>query len=300
VFRKQIPAGLNFSLSGIPYWNTDIGGFFGGDPKDPKYRELFVRWFQFGAFTPMFRVHGTGAGKEFWQFDEPTQKILAASERLRYRLLPYIYSVSWQVTHNGSSMLRPLVMDFPSDPNVLTIADQYLFGPALMANPVTHPGAISRSVYLPGKTAWYDFRTGKREAAGRPIDAAAPIDIMPLYVPAGSILPLGPDVEYVDQKPADPLEVRVYPGADGSFTLYEDAGDSYDYEHGAYTTIKFRWDDASKTLTIGKRTGAYAGMLTNRTFRAVLVDQRHGGGVDESAAARAVTYSGEEVRVKLR
>jgi alpha-D-xyloside xylohydrolase len=300
VFRQQIPAGLNFSLSGIPYWNTDIGGFFGGDPKDPKYQELFVRWFQFGAFTPMFRVHGTGAGKEFWQFDEPTRKILTGFERLRYRLLPYIYSVSWQVTHNGSSMLRPLVMDFASDRNALTIADQYLFGPALMVNPVTQPGAISRSVYLPGKDPWYDFRTAKREAAGRPVDAAAPIETMPIYVPAGSILPLGPDVEYVDQKPADSLEVRVYPGADGSFTLYEDSGDSYDYERGAYTTIPFHWNDASRTLTIGKRTGAYAGMIEKRTFRIVLVDGWHGGGVDESAEARVESYSGAEVRVKLR
>jgi alpha-D-xyloside xylohydrolase len=299
VFRKQIPAGLNFSLSGIPYWNTDIGGFFGGNPKDPKYQELFVRWFQFGAFTPMFRVHGTGAGKEFWQFDEPTQKTLERFERLRYRLLPYIYSVSWQVTSNGSSMLRPLVMDFASDRDALTVADQYLFGPALMVNPVTEPGAASRSVYLPGKAAWYNFWTGAREAPGRRVDAAAPIETMPLYAPAGSILPLGPDVEYVDQKPADPLEVRVYPGADGSFTLYEDAGDSYDYEHGAYTTIPFRWNDAAKTLIIGKRSGAYEGMLKKRTFRIVLVDQRHGGGLDESAEARVAAYSGEEVRVKL-
>ncbi|MGC9971608.1 MAG: glycoside hydrolase family 31 protein [Bryobacteraceae bacterium] len=299
VVRKQIPAGLNFSLSGIPYWNTDIGGFFGGNPKDPKYQELFVRWFQFGAFTPMFRVHGTGAGKEFWQFDEPTQKTLERFERLRYRLLPYIYSVSWQVTSNGSSMLRPLVMDFASDRDALTVADQYLFGPALMVNPVTEPGATSRSVYLPGKAAWYNFWTGTREAPGRRVDAAAPIETMPLYVPAGSILPLGPDVEYVDQKPADPLEVRVYPGADGSFTLYEDAGDSYDYERGAYTNIPFRWNDASKTLIIGKRNGAYEGMLKKRTFRIVLVDERHGGGLDESAGARVAAYSGEEVRVKL-
>ena len=300
VFRKQIPAGLNFSLSGVPYWNTDIGGFFGGDPKDPKYQELFVRWFQFGAFTPMFRVHGTGAGKEFWQFDEPTQKTLAKFERLRYRLLPYIYSVSWQVTSQGSSMLRPLVMDFAGDRNALTIADQYLFGKALMVNPVTQPGAASRSVYLPGKAAWYDFWTGKREAAGSRIDAAAPIDNMPLFVPAGSILPLGPDIEYVDQKPADPLEVRVYPGANGSFVLYEDAGDSYDYEHGAYATIPFRWDDASKTLTIGGRTGVYEGMLKRRTFRIVLVDPYHGGGLNESAKAREAAYAGEEVRVKLQ
>jgi alpha-D-xyloside xylohydrolase len=167
-----------------------------------------------------------------------------------------------------------------------------------MVNPVTTAGAGSRSVYLPGKAAWYDFWTGKRETAGGRVDASAPIDSMPLYVPAGSILPLGPDVEYVDQKPADPLEVRVYPGANGSFTLYEDAGDSYDYEHGAYATIPFRWNDAAKTLTIGKRAGAYAGMLQRRTFRVVLADRR-GGGLDESAGARAVAYSGEEIRVKL-
>jgi len=299
VFRKQIPAGLNFSLSGIPYWNTDIGGFFGGDPKDSQYQELFVRWFQFGAFTPMFRVHGTGAGKEFWQFDEPTQKTLATFERLRYRLLPYIYSVSWRVTHDGSSMLRPLVMDFAHDNSALTIADQYMFGPALMVNPVTIHGASSRSMYLPGKSPWYDFWTGKREPAGRRIDARAPIGILPLYVPAGTILPLGLAVEYVDQKPADPLEVRVYPGADGSFDLYEDAGDSFDYEHGAYTTIPFRWDDASRTLTIGKRAGAYDGMLAKRTFRIVLVGERQGDGVEESARAHGASYAGEEIRVKL-
>ncbi len=300
VFRKQIPAGLNFSMSGIPYWNTDIGGFFGGDPKDPKYQELFVRWFQFGAFTPMFRVHGTGAGKEFWQFDESTQKTLATFERLRYRLLPYIYSVSWQVTHNGSSMLRPLVMDFAGDNGALTIADQYLFGPALMINPVTEPGASSRSVYLPGESPWYDFWTGKRETAGRRIEAAAPIGILPLYVPAGTVLPLGPAEEYVDQKPADPLEVRVYPGADGSFVLYEDAGDSYAYERGAYTTIPFKWDDASKTLTIGKRAGAFESMPTNRAFRILLVGEQQGCGVEESRKALRAAYAGQEIRVKLQ
>ncbi len=300
VFRKQIPAGLNFSMSGIPYWNTDIGGFFGGKPEDPKYQELFLRWFQFGTFTPMFRVHGSGQGKEFWLFDDPTQKTMAKFERLRYRLMPYIYSVSWQVTDKGSSMLRPLVMDFADDRTALTIDDQYLFGPDLMVNPVTTAGATSRPVYLPGKGAWFDFWTGKRENAGARVDAAAPMDSMPLYVPAGSILPLGPDVEYVDQKPADPLEVRVYPGANGSFNLYEDAGDSYDYEHGAYATIPFQWNEAAKTLTIGKRAGAYEGMPRKRTFRVLLVDPQRGGGLDEPAGASAVTYSGEEVRVKLQ
>jgi alpha-D-xyloside xylohydrolase len=168
-----------------------------------------------------------------------------------------------------------------------------------MVNPVTEPGASSRSVYLPGKAAWYDFWTGNREEPGSRADASAPIESIPLFVPAGSILPLGPEIEYVDQKPADPLEVRVYPGADGSFVLYEDAGDSYDYEHGAYTTIPFHWNDVSRTLTIGKRNGAYEGMLKKRALRIVLVDQRHGGGLNESAEARAVAYSGKEIHVKL-
>ncbi len=196
-------------------------------------------------------------------------------------------------------MLRPLVMDFAGDRKALTIADQYLFGPALMVNPVIEPGAASRSVYLPGKAVWYDFWTGNRKQSGSRVDAAAPIDSMPLFVRAGSIVPLGPDIEYVDQKPADPLEIRVYPGADGSFTLYEDGGDSYDYEHGASAAIPFRWNNASKTLTIGRRTGVYKGMLMKRTFRVVLVDQRHGGGLNELAGARAMMYSGAEVRVKL-
>ncbi len=213
--------------------------------------------------------------------------------------MPYIYSISWQVTHNGGSMLRPLVMDFADDRDALSVADQYLFGPALMVNPVTEPGASSRKIYLPGKAAWYDFWTGKPQTAGRRIDAAAPIGILPLYVPAGTILPLGPALEYVSQKPADPLEVRVYPGADGSFDLYEDAGDSYDYEHGAYATIPFHWNDASRTLTIGKRTGAYEGMLKSRTFRIVLVSERQGRGVNESVEAPRAAYAGQEIRVEL-
>jgi alpha-D-xyloside xylohydrolase len=299
VFRKQIPAGLNFSISGIPYWNTDIGGFFGGQPADSKYQELFTRWFQYGAFTPMFRVHGTGAGKEFWQFDEPTQKILETYERLRYRLLPYIYSVSWQVTSNGGTMLRPLVMDFPGDRAALTIADQYFFGPALMVNPVTQAGAANRGVYLPGKGLWYDFWTGKRTTGGHREDAAAPIETMPLYVPAGAILPLGPAVQYADEKPADPVEIRVYRGADGSFTLYEDSGDSYDYEKGVYSTIPFRWSESSKTLEIGKRSGEYPGMLRQRTFHVVFVTEGHGAGVADSAAVdRTVQYTGQPILVK--
>ena len=298
VFRQQIPAGLNFSLSGIPYWNTDIGGFFAGDPADPKYAELFTRWFQFGAFCPMFRVHGTGKPKEVWRFDAATQRILADTIALRYRLLPYLYSVSWQVTSAGATMLRPLVMDFPADPRVRTIGDQFLFGPALLVNPVTAANAVSREVYLPAGTSWIDFWTGAAQAGGQAITAAAPIERLPLFVRAGSILPLGPAVQYADEQPADPLELRVYRGADGRFTLYEDAGDGYGYEQGARATISFQWDERRQTLTIGQRQGDFPGMLRERTFRIVWVSPGHGVGVSPAPGADVeLRYTGGAVTV---
>ena len=296
VFAKQIPAGLNFSISGIPYWNTDIGGFFGGKPTDKKYQELFTRWFQFGAFDPMFRVHGSRVGKELWRWDEPTQKILETYVRLRYRLLPYIYSVSWQVTSAGGTMMRPLMMDFANDPNALDVGDQYLFGPEVMVSPVTREGATSRSVYLPGQTRWYDFWTGEQAAGGLRVEAAAPIQTVPLYVRAGSIVPLGPVVQYAAEKPADPIELRVYSGADGEFTLYEDQGDNYSYEKGAYATIPLMWNEAAGTLTIGARKGRFPGMLKERTFRVVVVGDGHGvGGGETERADQVVRYTGKPV-----
>jgi len=299
VFAKQISAGLNFCISGIPYWNTDIGGFFGGKTTDKRYQELFTRWFQFGAFNPMFRVHGSGVGKELWRWDEPTQKIWETYVRLRYRLLPYIYSVSWQVTSAGGTMMRPVMMDFANDPNALDVGDQYLFGPGVMVSPVTREGATSRSVYLPGQNAWYDFWTGKREAGGRRVEAAAPIQTMPLYVRAGAIVPLGPVVQYVAEKPADPIEVRVYRGADGEFTLYEDEGDNYNYEKGAHATVLLTWNEAAGTLTIGARKGKFPGMLKERTFRVVFVGEGHGvGGGETERADQVVGYTGKPVVVK--
>ncbi len=299
VLKKQIPAGLNFSISGIPYWNTDIGGFFGGDPKDKQYQELFTRWFQFGAFNPMFRVHGTGAGKEVWQWDEPTQEIWKKYVALRYRLLPYIYSTSWKVTNQAGTMMRPLVMDYSQDHQALNITDQYLFGRGLMINPVTDANANSRSVYLPGNAGWYDFWTGARQQGGLSVKAAAPIDIMPIYVPAGTILPLGPSLQYASEKAPDPLEVRVYPGADGSFTLYEDEGDGYNYEKGLYSIIPFAWNEATKTLTIGARKGEFPGMMARRTFHVVFVREEHGVGVPETQNAdRIVKYDGKSVEIK--
>ncbi|MGC3991293.1 MAG: glycoside hydrolase family 31 protein [Chthoniobacteraceae bacterium] len=281
VLQNQIPAGLNFTASGVPYWNTDIGGFFGGDPLDPKYSELFTRWFQFGSFCPMFRVHGTNKPKEVWRFDEATQKILTDYIALRYHLLPYIYSVSWMVTHDGYTMMRPLVMDFPGDPAARNIPDQFMFGPGLLVAPVTHPGAQSRSVYLPQGTSWTDFWTGKTYAGGQQIEAAAPIQTLPLFVKAGTILPYGPDEQYAQEK-SDPIELRIYPGADGRFTLYEDEGDNYDYEKGAYATTTFHWDDRKQQLTIDARQGDYPGLVKEHTFRVVRVSATSGRGVAAS------------------
>ncbi len=298
VFGQQIPAGLNFSVSGLPYWNTDIGGFFAGDPADPKYAELFTRWFQFGAFCPMFRVHGTGQPKEIWRFDEATQKILIDYDRLRYHLLPYIYSVAWRVTNEGYTMLRPLVMDFRTDAGVRDIPDQFLLGPALMANPVMQAGATTRRVYLPGGTRWTDFWTGESHAGGQGIETAAPLATMPLFVRAGSIVPYGPDVQYAAEKPAAPLELRVYRGADGEFTLYEDEGDNYNYEHGAHATIPLRWDEKAQTLTIGGRRGEFSGLVRERTYRVVWVSPGHGSGLAPTEKADVeIRYAGQAVVV---
>jgi alpha-D-xyloside xylohydrolase len=298
VFAKQIPAGLNFSISGIPYWNTDIGGFFSGKATDKNYQELFTRWFQFGAFNPMFRVHGSQADKEVWRWDEPTQKILADYIKLRYRLLPYIYSTSWQVTSDGGTMLRPLMMDFGGDTNALDVGDQFLFGPEIMVSPVTRSNAVTRSVYLPGVGDWYDFWTGRRMAGGQRIEAASPIETLPLFVRGGTILPLGPVMQFVSEKPTDPIELRVYRGADGAFTLYEDQGDNYNYEKGAFATIPLTWNESSGTLTIGARSGKYPGMLKERTFRVVLVDENHGTGGDETDRADSIVkYAGKMVVV---
>jgi len=309
VFRQQIPNGINFSLSGIPYWNTDTGGFFGGSPSDPKYAELFTRWFQFSAFCPMFRVHGDATGdcveptkkdrpgKEMWQFPPKTEKILIDYDNLRYHLLPYIYSVAWKVTSENDTMMRGLVMDFRNDPKVYDIPDQYLFGPALMVSPVTQEGAQSRKVYLPAGTSWTDFWTGETMPGGQTVEAKAPMETLPLYVRAGSILPYGPKVQS-SADAADPLELRVYRGADGAFTLYEDEGDNYNYEKGVYATIPFKWDEKAGVLTIGARKGKFPGMLEKRTFRVVWVAPGHGAGLDSTEKADAeVAYDGHEVVV---
>ncbi len=310
VLSNQIPAGLNFSMSGIPYWNTDTGGFFGnrsagnGNPQSPQYQEIFARWFQFSAFCPMFRVHGsygTRPGKELWRFDDKTQGIMRTYLDLRYRLLPYLYSVAWDVTSNGGTFMRPLVFDFAKDPQALGIGNQYLFGPAIMVTPVTAPGAATQSVYLPATgAAWYNFWTGETSPSGARLETPAPVETLPLFVRPGSIVPMGPFLQYSSEKPEDPIELRVYAGANGSFTLYEDEGDSYRYEKGQFATIPLTWDNARKTLTIGSRKGSFPGMLTERTFNVVMVKAKHGDGVALTGTPdKAVKYNGKEVKVKL-
>jgi alpha-D-xyloside xylohydrolase len=299
-FRRQIPAGLNFMLSGIPYWTTDIGGFILGHPNDPAYRELFVRWFEYGTFCPIFRVHGTRepSVNELWSYGDQAQEILTKYDSLRYRLLPYIYSLAWQVTHNGYTLMRPLVMDYREDDTARDIGNQFMFGPALMVTPVTDPGVDSQRVYLPASD-WYNFWTGEELTGGRFTTVAAPLETLPLLVRAGSIVPMGPFLEYSNQKPADPIELRVYPGADGDFTLYEDDGLTYDYEKGAYATIPIHWDDAKGALTLGERQGSFPGMLEHRTIKIVWVSEGHGVGVNPAATVdKTVQYEGKALTVK--
>lgn len=266
VLRAHIPAALNFTLSGIPYWSADIGGFFGGEPSDPAYAELYTRWYQFGAFNPMFRVHGTGPGKEMWKFAPATQQILLDYTRLRYRLLPYIYSASWDVTRNHGTMMRALAMDFRTDRQAVTTPDQYMFGKTLMVAPVVSANTDVRTVYLPGKEDWFDFWTGKRHGGGKVIAAKADIATIPLFARAGSILPLGPVVQYADEKSAEPVEIRVYPGKDGSYVLYDDAGDGDGYTANAYATVRFEWKQAAASLTIQPRQGAFPGMPGKQAY----------------------------------
>ncbi len=296
---RQIPAGLNFSMSGIPYWNTDIGGYISGNPKDPAYAELFVRWFQFGSFCPMFRVHGVNYGKEMWKFAPQYRAVLQKFNQLRYHLLPYIYSVAWRVTSEGYSMMRALVMDFRADQSVHNVADEFMFGPSLLVAPVVEQGAVSRNVLLPAGPTWYDFWTGARMQGGKSVTANATLDSMPLFVRSGAIIPIGPTVPNTEAEDT-PLEIRVYEGDNGRFRLYEDAGDTYDYEHGEYTTIEFEWDDHMHRLTIGERQGHYPGMTTHRQLRLVLVRQGRGTGIYQSTAGEVVDYSGKPVQVELK
>lgn len=307
--EKQLPAGLNFVLSGIPYWTTDTGGFaehprFPGD--GTEWEELNTRWFQWSTFMPILRVHGqddrTGP-REMWAFGESTYQAQLKFNRVRYRLMPYVYALAGEITQRAGTMVRPLVMDFRNDDAVWEIWDQYLFGPALLVNPVTRYQARSRNVYLPQTTGgWYDFWTGEHQAGGQTLDAPAPYDSIPVFARAGSIVPTGPELQHTDEVPADPITLYVYAGANGSFILYEDDGLTFDYEQGAFSEIPLAYEDASAVLTIGARTGEYPGMLSSRTFRVVLVAEDNAVGFDPDATPEAVevAYEGSTVEVPLR
>ena len=333
MLRKQVPAGLSYSLTGNPNFNTDIGGFFcgsyntkgsGSAPKNPQFQELFVRWMQYGLFCPVFRSHGADAPREIWQFGKKGEPIYDAIEkqiRLRYRLIPYLYSIAWQVTSNNDSYMRPLFSDFAADKNVWNTTDEFMFGHSILAAPIVNPQYTEEKIirtdamtgwnrqdvkgenaqgvdwsatktatkYLPKGATWYDFWTGKQYKGGQNVTLETTIDRVPMFVRAGSILPLGPEMQYVGEKKWDNLEMHVYPGANGSFVLYEDEGDNYNYEKGAYATITFQWNDSKKVLTIGDRQGNYPGMLKTRTFTIVMPNGQQ----------KQVEYSGSKTEIRL-
>ena len=335
MLRKQVPAGLSFTLTGNPNFNTDIGGFFcssyntkgsGSAPRNPQFQELYVRWMQYGLFCPVFRSHGADAPREIWQFGQKGEPVYDAIEktiRLRYRLIPYLYSTAWQVTSNNDSYMRPLFADFAADKKVWDMTDEFMFGRSILAAPIVDPqyteekvirtnamtgwdrndvrgqkedgGSVEWSAtkttvkYLPKGTVWYDFWTNRKYQGGKSVTLTTSLDRVPMFVRAGSILPLGPEMQYVGEKSWDNLEIRVYPGADGSFVLYEDEGDSYNYERGVCSTITFKWNDKARKLTIGARKGEFPGMLKSRQFTVVLPDGRQ----------QQVSYDGGECTISL-
>jgi alpha-D-xyloside xylohydrolase len=313
-FKIQVPQGINACTSGLPYWTSDIGGYHYHwtvpDWSKPENRELFTRWFQFGTFCPIFRIHGKGERALFSNnWDDKTKAILLKFDNLRYRLLPYIYSLAGRSTIDNYTMMRSLAFDFRNDTSVYNLQDEYMFGPAFLVNPVTQQlysgnkaanNQTSRQVYLPKSTSWYDFWTGKRTEGGITINADAPIDILPLYVKAGSIVPMGPFMEYATEKKPDNIELRIYPGADGQFKFYEDENDNYNYEKGQYATFTINWNDKLHQLTISDTKGSFPGMLKQRTFNVVLVNDAHG--VDVAPAQtfdKVIKYSGKMLKVNL-
>lgn len=335
MFRKQITAGLNFSLTGMPHWNSDLGGFFAGSyntngstsaTKNPMYQELYVRWVQFGAFCPMMRSHGADTPREFFWYGkagEPVYDALADAVKLRYSLMPYLYSTAWDVSHNQSTFMRALFMDFINDKKTWNIGNEYMFGKAILVAPVLHAqytpeqkqdllkenegwGQVKKDngtaiwsvdftqpkdmeVYLPSGCKWYDYWTNEYYEGGQNLKVTTTLNKIPLFVRAGSIIPIGPDVQYTNEKKWDNLIINVYPGADGTFTLYEDEGDNYNYESGAYTEIPMTWNDTSHTLTIGSKKGSYNGMLSERKFT---VRTPNGN-------EKTITYKGKKVTVKM-
>jgi len=299
-FKRQIVAGLNYNLTGMPYWTTDIGGFFRpgrGQYTDAKYHDILTRWFQWGTFNPIFRIHGYQTETEPWKYGDTVMNDMRSMLNLRYRLMPYIYSEAWQVSKNGSTMMRPMVMDFKNDSTAIGQSYQYMFGKSILVAPVTEAGVTEWNVYLPKSNGWYDFWTGKRFTGGQTIKADAPQDKIPLFVKTGSIVPMGKFVQYTSEKPMDTLEVRIYSGADGQFTLYNDEGDNYNYEKGKYIVIPFKWNEQQQTLTIDKQQGGYTGALKKYVLNIVWVNESNGNGIDISRNVKTLVYTGEKISV---
>ncbi len=294
--RTQIWAGLNYSLSGLPYWTTDIGGFFSGNPDIEGYRELFVRWFEWGAFCPIFRVHGTYYPKEPWRFGTEVENILTKFIRLRYRLLPYIYTLAWMVYEQDYTIMRPLIMDFRNDKNVYSIDDQFMFGPFIMVSPITTPSTFEREVYLP-HGIWYDFWSGNNMVGGRRIVAVAPLDKIPLHIKAGAILPLAPISIENSSGYVNEIELRIYRGDNSEFTLYIDDGESYEYEKGFYALIPIKWIDKENKIVIGEKKGLLN--IKPIRFNIVIVDKGRGVDIEESKPDREIEYIGKKVMLKL-
>ena len=337
--RNCIPEGVNFCATGEPFWTVDIGGFFiNHDPKlwfwrgdyadgcraltdmnalepDPQdtgcrnlgFWELYTRWVQYAAFLPMFRSHGTDAAREIWRFGDEGNVFydtIAKYIRLRYQMIPYIYSLAAQVTLKATPMLRAVALDFPDDVATHDLTDEFLFGPALLVCPVTTPmyyeknsqlisdTSKNRDVYLPSGASWFDFWADKVFDGGQTIAADAPLETMPLFVRAGSILPLAEPMQFVDEKPDAPYEIRIYRGADGSFTLYEDAGDNYDYERGAFALVEFSWNEARAELTIGARQGNFNGLIASREYRLIFISH-------EGRETKKVNYTGSEMKLSV-
>lgn len=308
--KAQVSAGINFSMSGIPYWTMDIGGF-AVEPRFEKpnaadleeWREQMTRWYQYGAFCPLFRVHGQFPYREIFNTapeDHAAYKSMLYYDKLRYRLLPYIYSIAGKSYHENGTMMRGLVMDFPADKNVHNIGDQYLFGPSLLINPVASYKATSRPVYLPATTGWYDLYTGKYYKGGQTITADAPYERMPVFVKEGSIIPFGPDLQYTSEKPVDTLSLYVYVGRNAQFTLYEDEGTNNDYERGLFSSITLTYNQSAGSLTIGDRKGSFPGMLQNRVFKITWVKPGELTPLNlDGQVSNEVKYSGKAVTINI-
>ena len=317
--RAQMTAGLNYCMAGIPFWGMDQGGFSvenryvkaqqifdetGEETEDLKeWRELQTRWNQFGCFTPLYRAHGQWPLREVWNIapdNHPAYKTIVWYDKLRYRMMPYLYSIAAWAHLKDYTLMRGLVMDFNGDKNVENIPDQWMFGPSFMACPVGYYGARSREVYFPQQRGWYDLYTGKYIAGGQTLEVDAPYERIPVFVPEGSIIPFGPEIQWSDEKPAELINLYVYEGKDAEFLLYEDEGTNYNYEKGKYATINITYSESSKTLTIGARKGSFNGMLQNRRFNVVTISKNHAQALNlENPQGKMIEYNGAEVKVNL-